>query len=293
VKNSILLFAAAIFLGIGCNSNKNQADAIVASPVDSFKLANKVYTEQLLSLSSEKNIGKLLCQAWELEDDIDVIKDNGEAQGVYPFRSFYFSVDSTFTKNPRNFMEYGKWSYNDTKKLITLTYSNGNKDEYKIAAIGSKELILINSGEESVTKLKFISAGKRYRDKTADPYYIDNNRWRIKPRFSETDEQVRKRLKACIHFYILFYSDNLAKEENVISFYGLPTCLTWYAGGIYMVKEKELADNWFECFYSKAQAMQAYTMMEDVIGKKYKWTKGNMSWVKKNLLVLEQMYANL
>jgi hypothetical protein len=60
-----------------------------------------------------------------------------------------------------------------------------------------------------------------------------------------------------------------------------------------MVKENELAGNWFECFYSKAQAMQAYKMMEDVIGKKYKWTKGNMSWVKKNLLVLEQMYANL
>jgi hypothetical protein len=60
-----------------------------------------------------------------------------------------------------------------------------------------------------------------------------------------------------------------------------------------MVKEKDLAENWFNCFYSKAQAMKAYQLMDDIIGKKYKWSKDNISWVKKNLLVLEQMYANL
>ncbi|MBL0358020.1 MAG: hypothetical protein IPP72_14620 [Chitinophagaceae bacterium] len=177
-------------------------------------------------------------------------------------------------------MEYGRWSYNDTRKTITLNYSSGGSDEYTIAAIGANELILINSGIESITQLKFIAAGKRHSDKSADPYYIDNNRWRIKPRSSETDSLIKKRLKDCLHFYILFYRNNLAKEEKIISFYGLPTCLKWYAGGIYIVKENELAENWFECFYNKTQAMKAYRLMDDLIGKKYKWSKENISWVK-------------
>jgi hypothetical protein len=34
-------------------------------------------------------------------------------------------------------------------------------------------------------------------------------------------------------------------------------------------------------------------MMEKVITMKYKWSKEKISWVKKNLQVLEQMYQNL
>ena len=60
-----------------------------------------------------------------------------------------------------------------------------------------------------------------------------------------------------------------------------------------MVKENELADNWFDCFYNKEQAMKAYRTMAKVIMKDYKWNKGKVSWVKKNLEVLEQMYENL
>lgn len=293
MKQMIFLLATLGALMISCKDQQQKTEEVAKSATDSATLANKIYSKQLLDLSNETDIAKLLCQGWELEDDLDVIRDNGYAEGIYPFRSFYFAVDSTCIKNPRNFMEYGRWSYDNAKKLINIRYSNGSKDEYKIAAIGPRELILVNSGEGSVTKLKFIAAGKRYKDKMADPYYTDNNRWRIQPRYSETEEQIRQRLKACIHFYVLFYRDNLAKGDNLISFYGFPTCLRWYSGGIYMVKEEDLADNWFKCFYSKEEAMKAYKMMRNTVLKKYTWSKANETWVKKNLLVLEKMYDNL
>jgi hypothetical protein len=60
-----------------------------------------------------------------------------------------------------------------------------------------------------------------------------------------------------------------------------------------MVKEEDLAQNWFKCFYSKAEAMNAYKMMRNTVLKKYTWSKANETWVKKNLLVLEKMYDNL
>jgi hypothetical protein len=289
MKTIIIPIALILFL-FGCSENSKSDNVIQSPTADSMNVDEnagtaavdeKMYNGTLTDLSKERNIEKLLCQGWEMEDDMEMIENNGDAEGIYPFRCFYLSDDFTYVRNARNFMEHGQWQYNDEKKM------------YKIAAIGPGDMTVINSGINSVTKLKFIGSAKKYSNKKIDPYYIDNNRWRIKPKFSENDSLVKKRLKDCIWFYVLFYKDNLVRKATKISFYGFPTCLKWYGGGIYMVKENELADNWFKCFYNKEQAMKAYRMMENTVVKKYKWSKGNISWVKKNLEVLEQMYANL
>ncbi len=298
VKKSLMKFfflfiAVALFFLCSCSDNTNKTKGDALSAQDSVKLQNKVYAKGLVSLANEKNIATLLCQGWVMDDDVDVIKDNGEAQGIYPYRCMYLFDDSTYTKNVRNMMEYGEWSYNDAEKIITLKNSNRSWELYKIIAIGPDDMMVGNAKINSVTKLRFISSGKKYTNRHDDPFYIENNRWRIKPKGSENDELVRKRLKDCLRFYILFYKDNLAKQEQAISFYGLPTCLRWYKGGIHMVKKAELAPNWFDCYYNKDQAMKAYKLVEDVIMNKYTWPKEKMSWVKMNLLVLEQIDANI
>ncbi len=257
--------------------------------VDSTKKANQIYTGKLTDLSGSRDMAELLCQGWELEDDLDGMQSSDEPMGILPFRSYYLSGDSTFVKNPRNMMEYGRWQFNQEQKTITFHYSKGVRDIYKIAALAPDELVLVNTGIESVTKLKFVASGKKYNDISDDPFHISNNQWRLHPKKSENEEQIRQRLKACLHFNVLFYRDNLAKESKTISFYGLPTCLKWYAGGIYMIKEPDLKENWFYCFYNKEQGLVAYKMMSVLLTKKYNWPKGKMNWVKKNLHVLEQM----
>lgn len=293
MKFSLILFTCICFFITGCNDGTKDTGGKVLSVQDSIKLQNTVYTKALVSLAKEKSIQKLLCQGWVMDDDVDVIKDNGEAEGNYPYRCFYLFDDSTYTKNVRNVMEYGQWSYNEAEKVFTLKNANRSWDQYKVVAIGPDDMIVMNTKLNSVTKLRFISSGKKYINKSDDPFYIENNRWRTRPRGPETDEAIRKRVKEYLHFYILFYRDNLAKEEPMISFYGLPTCLRWFRGGIHMVKKDDLAANWYGCFYNKEQAMKAYKMVEDVIMKKYNWPKEKMSWVKMNLLVLEQIDANI
>ena len=113
------------------------------------------------------------------------------------------------------------------------------------------------------------------------------------PKKPEADSSIRNRLKAFLTFHILFYKDNIAREEKAISFYGFPTCIKWYAGGIFIIKKDELDETWFKCFYNKEQALKAYMMMDAIIGKKYNWPKEKISWVKKNLIVLQQMYDRL
>ncbi len=264
---------------------------VVQAPVSEGTLGIK--TGKLVSLANEKDIAALLCQGWELNEDLENIANNNSPMGMLPFRSFYLATDSTFIRMPRNEMQYGKWAYNDAAKTIALNYKNGAKEVLKIAAISSTELVLVNPAEDGKKQLKFKGKGSRYENKTEDPYYYSNQLWRIASKKAETDAEISKRVKDYIHFFILFYSDHIGRDEKTISFYGFPSCIKWYAGGIFMVKESDLDENWYACFYNKEQALKGYKLMEGIVTKKYNWSKDKIAWEKKNLLVLQQMYEKM
>jgi hypothetical protein len=306
MKQSIIYSLLVLSLFSSCSDNGNsssdikevksdtEAEPVEESPGTSGNNKKTIpASAKLVSLAGETDIEKLLCQGWVMDDDADVLASNNDPEGNYPYRCIYFFDDKTYTRNVRNAMEHGSWQYDAGKKMVTVKASNGSTDEYKIAAIGANDMIVLNNSSNSATKLTYLADGVRYKDKNEDPFYIENNRWRIKPAKSETDEQVHQRLKAFVYFHILFYRDNLERKEKLISFYGFPSCVKWYGGGIGMINVGDLPGNWINCFYNKEQAIKAQKLMDGIISKKYKWSTGKVSWVKKNLEVLEQMYANL
>lgn len=306
MKQITILSLFILSLFTACNDNgktssdikevKSDSEVVAVEESPGSASSNKKTipaSPKFTSLEGETDIEKLLCQGWVMDDDVEVLASNNEPEGNYPYRCFYFFDDKTYTRNVRNAMEHGTWQYDAAKKMIVLKASDGSRGEYKIAAVGPNDMIVLNSSSNSSTKLTYLADGVRYKDKSEDPFYIENNRWRIKPTKSETDEQVHQRLKAFVYFHILFYRDNLERKEKLISFYGFPSCVKWYGGGIGMINVEDLPDNWIACFYNKEQAVKAQKIMDGIITKKYKWSTEKISWVKKNLEVLEQMYANL
>lgn len=250
---------------------------------------------ELVFLDTAKNIPNILCQNWVLEDDADAIEGMDENSTVeIPYRSFSFSTNGTFIKNPRSTFDYGTWTYDDAAKTISINNSiDRNKDVYKIARIASDELVLVNTGGNSSPNLKFIAAGLRFKNANDEPFFIENNRWRIRPTQKESDSAVHQRLKENMHFFVLFYKSVLIKDEKSVSFWGLPSCFKWYGGGIFLKKENELKENWINCFYNKEQAMQAYHIAERLMDVKYTWPKDEHNWIKLNLAVLQQMYKKI
>lgn len=236
-----------------------------------------------------------MCQDWVLEDDADGLEGMTESsQFEIPYRSFYFSTKGSFVKNPRNTFDYGSWSFDEVTKTIRINNSiDKTRDQYKIAKVAADELVLVNTGVGSSSQLKFIGAGKRFKNAADEPYFLENNRWRIKPKQKESDSAIHQRLKENIRFFILFYKSALAKDDQVVSFWGLPSCFKWYGGGIYLKDEEQLPENWTSCFYNKEQAMQAYKIAERLLQQKYEWPKGESNWIKQNLYVVEQMYEKI
>ena len=249
----------------------------------------------LVYLDTAENIYNILCQSWVMADDAEALEGMDEnSKFEIPYRSFYFSTKGSFVKNPRNTFDYGTWSFDEAAKTITINnVIDKEKDIYKIASLAADELILVNTGINSTTNLKFIAPGLRFKNANDEPFFVDNNRWRIKPKQKEPDSAIHQRLKENLHFFILFYKDVLAKDEKTVSFWGLPSCFKWYGGAIFIKKENELKENWVDCFYNKEQAMKAYAVAEKLMEKKYVWPKGEQNWIKQNLAVLEQMYLKM
>ncbi|MBK7306795.1 MAG: hypothetical protein IPI88_06950 [Chitinophagaceae bacterium] len=256
---------------------------------------NQEKNKDLIYLDTAENIYNILCQDWVMEDDAGSLEGMTESsQMEIPYRSLCFSANGTFFKNPRNSFDYGTWQYDDATKTITINNSiEKGKDVYKIAKIAYDEMTLVNTGIGSITNLKFIAPGKRYKNANDEPYSLQNNRWRIKPTSKESDSAIHQRLKENLYFFILFYKSALAKEDKAVSFWGLPSCFKWYGGAIFIKKKDELKDNWINCFYNKDQAMQAYALADKLLSQKYNWPKGEQNWLKLNLAVVELMYKKL
>lgn len=275
-----------------CNSgDSNAGNAPAEGATDSTKIIAAAYASQLEQVAAGEPIEQLLAQGWVLENDLEVLDLSSEPTGDMPFRSFYFSKDGTFIRDPRNELKYGNWNFDAAARSIRLTYSGGKTEQLRVLKVAAGEMVLAGAdGEES---RKYVSNKMRYIKTADDPYHISNNQWRVKPIQKETPDQIKNRVRQFLNFHILFYRNNLALESKKISFYGFPTCLKWYAGGIFIFKDKEIPMNWYGCFYDEAQAREAYQLVDQLISKKYNWSKGKISWVLKNLLVLEQMYQKI
>ena len=113
--------------------------------------------------------------------------------------------------------------------------------------------------------------------------------WRMKPIAKEDDAALHRRVKGCLHFYYLYYTDNNERNAPIISFYGLPGCFIWYAGGIHLKNEEKLDRQWKNIFFNGENASKAYTLLDRMISKKYVWAKEENNWVKQNAGVLRQM----
>jgi hypothetical protein len=246
----------------------------------------------MMDLSSVTSIKVLLCQNWENKDDAEEAQNNdGSSDMQMPYRSFVFFPDLTVVKNPREKMQYGHWVLNDADKTIAIKYDNGETEKYTINAIGAKDLTLTKNGDNS--KLIFVADGKQEKEYKDNPFYYSNNRWRIKPKTTETDAAIKERLQGNIHFYWLFLTDNINRNSSTISFYGLPSCFNWYSGGIGIMNAKEVKANWINTFYNPEQAMKARAIMEDLILKKYTWDSTQHNWLKQSAPILLQMQDSL
>ncbi len=242
-----------------------------------------------------RNMQELLSQCWENAEDVAELKLSKNTDKIeFPYRGLCFFKDGSVIKNPRGTLQTGHWKIDSSNKpfRIIMQLSDEGQATMLLAFLSPYELKL-TSAENKQLLTAYTANAAVYKNEKENPFHISNNAWRLKPAKPENKAAIKKRLEDCIHFFTLFYDDNIYRNTETVSFYGLPSCFRWYAGGIYLQKENMLDKNWVNCFYNPSQAMQAYRMAEKLLAQKYEWPKGEQNWMKQNVFVLKQMKKKL
>ncbi|MHA4809852.1 hypothetical protein ACX0G9_17185 [Flavitalea flava] len=241
-------------------------------------------------------------QVWKFEDADkahwnDIFWDTVIDTRQYPELALF--PDHSATANPRCGLKTGKWMLDKESRELSLRFADGTAAIYTVREIALKQME-VSIEKAAVEKaagpaiIRLSSEGLVHKRLAEDPFYPTNNRWRIKPGKPETREEIRERVKACLHFYSLFFLDNHQRHETDISFSGLPSCFIWYNGGIGVQERSDLDNKWINCFYSSYQAYQGYDMLASLLGShKLKWPENPTSWVKQTGEVLDQMVHKL
>ncbi len=245
-------------------------------------------------LPERKDAFHQLCQYWEVTDaERPTFRDlyDNQEKGFYNYPGIVFITDSTFLEDPRAEMRYGKFTFKG--KEIDAQFDDGKKAVYIIQDKQPTTMVVKRKEKDQSTILYLKGSGVFWPDADKNPYNKSNSQWRIKPKISENDGQLKERLKGCLKFYEYFFKGHSESETNEIDFLGLPSCFKWYQGGIFVQSAKTLDRKWINCFYSEEQAMQARQKMEDALSKKYDWDTTQRNWIKQLVPVLKQIHDGL
>ena len=280
LKNYVYFF---LLINISCS------DPSPETAVETIKAEKRILPPGYTDLTGSSDLRDILCQCWENIEDWEEARRYGLTSSFESvFRGYCFYPDGTMVKYPRGYMEIGTWELLDKSKPYVISLGSGNDEDekFKLAKLAPTELKIIGEGGGVQT---YMSRGLRHDNVKSDPLHPLNNKWRMMPSRAENDEEIKDRLKGCIHFFVLYYDQMIETNSEVITFAGFPSCFKWYAGGIYLLKKEELRQKWIDCFYNKADAMKAYMFAEKLMRKKYKWPEKEKNWMKLNVAVLKQM----
>lgn len=283
LKIYISLSLCFLFSVYGCADDKE-----VSKKKETVETQAPVIIYPIVNLANSTDLKDVLCQTWENTEDLEDAATSGGSDLGLTFRGISLFTDGSVTKDPHGYFDIGTWQLHADKKPVTLELKlSKGKEIYKLGSLNPKKMQLLHQGNSKTTS--YTGNGFRPENLENDPFYPANNYWRLKPTKPETEEQLKKRLKDCIHFYCLYYDYNILSDAKVISFTGFPSCFKWYSGGIHLKKEKDLTEDWINCFYNYEQAMQCYKFADKLISKKYIWSKVEKNWMRQNVYVLRQM----
>lgn len=218
-----------------------------------------------------------------------------EKQLVKEGMMFSFFEDKTFTeiRKEGRFIT-GRWEYDNSDNKL-LIYSGNSKTSNTIKTgrnqFGREEMKLDNKDQN--TELQFIKEAKPMKDFKSDPFYPDNNQWRIKPSRKESDTELTNRFSAYLKHIALILKAAKERNQEVVYFEFSMGPIKIYNGGIGIHPYSIVPDSWKACFYDDSDASRAYNIYEESISTHSYHGASTGSWVEDDYNILLSIYGDL
>jgi hypothetical protein len=205
-----------------------------------------------------------------------------------------FFPDGSFTQI-RDDKSYnaGKWSYDSSSRSVFLTTERVTQEigvQFKLAEGGLRVMTFDFNPTESMLLMEFAGPINGFRE---DPFYPENNHWRLKPARSETTAQIRERLRNYLLHNAYLLKAAKTREQDNLSWEFSEGIIRIYNPGIGIVKPDKIPASWINGFYSKDEAMKAYYMFDRQLRSGQYRGDGQGNWVEQNYRILNDLYKNL
>ncbi len=206
---------------------------------------------------------------FKIEKDINTSDSSGNESLVIRFYE-----NGTYSHFGYNFFAYGKWDWNENKKLVTLNpttskdsnYAQQFKIEKKYDGSYAIKKMINQNGKTMMQRYESAAIGTDLSmDK--DPFCKEMNTWRIKPIKPESKQEIKLRTLNYLQFLLAYYEFLEESHVNVYtySWYATPIQMH-YGNGARMAYNNELAD-WYSCFYNVDEANEAYKLIATAVRK--------------------------
>lgn len=222
--------------------------------------------------------------------------------------------DSTFDLVMLKQYIHGSWQYDKETKNLFLKDSSASKLDMsvRIDSVNTSRLIF-DIDEFALNKLVNLHATEynayyllqnkaycqfyldidkdKYSDLKDDPYSIENNRWRVKPFHSETDQQIKDRVLNHLDFWQQLFTDADEMERAYVAYNWFESPLVVAVNGVRLNFYDEHKQEWDQNFYDSTEANKGYQMMRKCFSKKIKFLQTENKY-KRHEDAIKQLKAN-
>jgi len=264
-----------IILVSSCNQNSIDPEQ--------FILGNwKLYESKNL-VKKEKSSGDALLDESKKIEDVKI----GKLIAIFPNHT-YTEIIGEGEK-----YTFGSWSWVEVGTKIC--FKNGTKTEtYTIVLDDSTPEKLQFELSNSNKIQKFVQESKLLEKFKEEPFYSENNLWRIKPNEAETKQQIIDRLGNYFKHiaYILKAADK--RDLQVVSFRQSMGIVKIYNGGIGIHEFEIIPETWKNCFYNQEEALMVHELFSDYLQTDADFSgPGTGDWVKDDYTILLSIYNDL
>jgi hypothetical protein len=225
----------------------------------------------------EVNLSEAVNGDWLiLYPDHDLI--NGEQRRIYSeaqdsivalfgLKTISFRQDGSFLQTDSIFKPAGKWHFNaESNKLFIrnggkgLDFFQGNVVDIKKDTMRIVENISLNG-----QNIKLTWYLKRIADKKRSVLFAEDENWWRKKTGPENDSQLKKRIKALLAYYSLYY-EMVSKESAYFSQARVFLPFRYYQHSMGL-KAFDHKGNFSQLFFNTQQAEQAHAILSGAITK--------------------------
>lgn len=181
------------------------------------------------------------------------------------------------------------WKFINKGKNIFLfnkkdTLSVDIKEENK------KSVLQLHDEKKGITMvfIKIADMLKNYRE---DPFYPENNFWRIKPESNENDEQIKSRLANYIKHTAFLLKAASERKDNQISFVYSKGPIKIYDGAIGI--HGYMHEMWSSGYYNTDDATKAYNIFGQLLNTNQYHGANTGDWFVDDYNILLSIYGDL